>query len=193
MEEQLQTEGLIAAGYAFLNEEDARRAANEEKRINQLEEKLDYSKPESILLIYRKAIQERVFKTPVGIQYLKKLQSYLLEREEIDQEKILPIPLYTSFESALRENTTPARIRVKPAPAKKKQSQLLPISMVLNVALVCAVLAMFFIALNSKQPNLINYETALVNKYSQWEQELTQREQAVREKERELSIYKEIN
>ena len=193
MEEQLQTEGLIAAGYAFLNEEDARRAANEEKRINQLEEKLDYSKPESILLIYRKAIQERVFKTPVGIQYLKKLQSYLLEREEIDQEKILPIPLYTSFESALRENTTPARIRVKPAPAKKKQSQLLPISMVLNVALVCAVLAMFFIALNSKQPNLINYETALVNKYSQWEQELTQREQAVREKERELSIHKEIN
>ena len=97
MEEQIQTEGLIAAGYAFLNEEDARRAANEEKRINQLEEKLDYSKPESILLIYRKAIQERVFKTPVGIQYLKKLQSYLLEREEIDQEKILPIPLYTSF------------------------------------------------------------------------------------------------
>ena len=193
MEEQLQTEGLIASGYAFLNEEDAKRAANEEKRINQLEEKLDYSKPESILLIYRKAIQERVFKTPVGIQYLKKLQSYLLEREEIDQEKILPIPLYTSFESALRENTTPARIRVKPAPAKKKQSQLLPISMVLNVALVCAVLAMFFIALNSKQPNLINYETALVNKYSQWEQELTQREQAVREKERELSIYKEIN
>lgn len=192
MEEQIQTEGLIAAGYAFLNEEDARRAANEEKRINQLEEKLDYSKPESILLIYRKAIQERVFKTPVGIQYLKKLQSYLLEREEIDQEKILPIPLYTSFESALRENTTPARIRVKPAPAKKKQSQLLPISMVLNVALVCAVLAMFFIALNSKQPNLINYETALVNKYSQWEQELTQREQVVREKERELSIHKEF-
>lgn len=192
MEEQLQTEGLIASGYAFLNEEDAKRAANEEKRINQLEEKLDYSKPESILLIYRKAIQERVFKTPVGIQYLKKLQSYLLEREEIDQEKILPIPLYTSFESALRENTTPARIRVKPAPAKKKQSQLLPISMVLNVALVCAVLAMFFIALNSKQPNLINYETALVNKYSQWEQELTQREQAVREKERELSIHKEF-
>lgn len=192
MEEQLQTEGLIASGYAFLNEEDAKRAANEEKRINQLEEKLDYSKPESILLIYRKAIQERVFKTPVGIQYLKKMQNYLLSREEIDKEKILPIPLYTSFESALRENTTPTRIRVKPAPAKKKQSQLLPISLVLNVALVCAVLAMFFIALNSKQPNLINYETALVNKYSQWEQELTQREQVVREKERELSIHKEF-
>ena len=188
MEEQKQTENVVAEGYAFLSEEDAKRALSESKRILQLEEKLDYSKAESILLIYRKAIQERVFKTPVGIQYLKRMQNYLLERPEIDKAKVPPVPVYISFESGFRENSSPTKARVKPAASKKKMVQLLPFSIILNIALVCAVLAMFFIALDSEHPNLINYENALVNKYAEWEQELTEREQRIREKERELIL-----
>ena len=46
----------------------------------------------------------------------------------------------------------------------------------------------FVITLNSDQPNILNYERNLQNKYASWEQELTQREQTVREKERELHI-----
>ena len=187
MEEQMQTIGVVANGYAFLNEEDARKALSEEKRILQLEEKLDYTRPESILLIYKKAIQERVFKTPVGIQYLKKMQSYLLGRPEIDKAKVPPIPIYTSFESGFRETPSPAKARVQPS-APSKKVQLLPFSIILNVALIAAVFAMFFIALDSEHPNLINYENTLVNKYAQWEQELTKREQTVRDRERELML-----
>ena len=33
---------------------------------------------------------------------------------------------------------------------------------------------MFAIALTSDEPNILNYERALVNKYSAWEQELTE-------------------
>ena len=188
MEEQLQTEGVVAEGYAFLNEEDAKRAMNESKRILQLEEKLDYSKSESILLVYKKAIQERVFKTPVGIQYLKRMQNYLLGRAEIDKTKIPPIQLYTSYENVFRENLSPAKARVKPSEAGKKRNALLPFSIILNIALIAAILAMFFIALDAKNPNLVNYENALVNKYAQWEQELTEREQTVRDKERALLL-----
>jgi len=187
LEQQVQKK-TVAEGYAFLNEEDAQKALNEGRRIIQLEEKLDYSKPESILLIYRKAIQERVFKTPIGIQYLRRMQLYLLDKPEIDKSQVLPIPIYTSFDSGFREETSPARRRVQASEAPKKKNALLPFSVILNIALVCAVLAMFFIALNSKHPNLINYENTLVNKYAQWEQELTQREQTIREKERELLL-----
>lgn len=45
---------------------------------------------------------------------------------------------------------------------------------------------MFAIASGSDNPNIINYRNAIVNEYASWEQELTEREKAVRRKEAEL-------
>ena len=61
-------------------------------------------------------------------------------------------------------------------------------AVVLNVLLAICVLAMFIIALKGETPNIINYKNNIINQYSSWEQELTERENAVREKERELNI-----
>jgi hypothetical protein len=38
-------------------------------------------------------------------------------------------------------------------------------------------------------PNIINYKTAIMNEYASWEQELSEREAKVREREKELDIY----
>ena len=54
--------------------------------------------------------------------------------------------------------------------------------------LVLAIISMFCISFLSENPNILNYERSITNKYAAWEQELTEREKAVREKERELSI-----
>lgn len=62
------------------------------------------------------------------------------------------------------------------------------LSVIMNIVMIVAIIAMFVITLNSDQPNILNYERNLQNKYASWEQELTQREQTVREKERELHI-----
>ncbi len=186
MEEKKQTSTLVVEGYSFLSEEDAKRAASERKRIDFIEERVDYSKPESVLAIYKKVIQERVFKTPVGFRYLRNLQDFLMGQEQINQEDVPPIPLYQTFDNMLRGQKTPTHTRIKPADQKKEKSQLFHVSIVLNIALVVAVIAMFIISLNSEQPNILNYEKALVDRYAGWEQELTEREQAVREKERQL-------
>ncbi len=45
---------------------------------------------------------------------------------------------------------------------------------------------MFMIAVNSDNPNILNYETTIINKYASWDQELTERENKIREKEAEL-------
>ena len=66
-------------------------------------------------------------------------------------------------------------------------------SVVMNIVMIIAIIAMFVITLNSDQPNILNYEKNIQNKYATWEQELTQREQAVREKERELHIDTEVS
>lgn len=181
----------VVQGFSFFTEKDALLAVQEQKKIEYLESRVNYHNPASILNIYQKAIKEHIFKTPLGLQYLRHLQEYLQERPEIDNESIPPIPLYKNYDGEFREKTSPARNRV--VPAKKKKSIALPMSIMLNVVLVIAVIAMFAITLTSDQPNVLNYERVIINRYASWEQELTEREQAVREKERELKMELPLN
>ena len=50
------------------------------------------------------------------------------------------------------------------------------------------VFAMFVITLQSDNPNILNYRQAITNEYASWEQELTERENKVREKEQKLGM-----
>ena len=52
--------------------------------------------------------------------------------------------------------------------------------------LVLLVAAMVAMSWRSDVPNIINYRRAVVDEYSQWEQELTERENALRKAKREL-------
>lgn len=179
-----------AGGYSFYTERDAALAESELRKVQYLEARLDYTKPQSILRIYNKVIEDRMLKSPVGHHFLKKIQEFLYECPEINPEAVSPIPLYVSYEGEFREQAAPARARVMPA-VRSKNSSALTISIVLNIGLAIAVIAMFIIALNADQPNILNYERQLINRYAGWEQELTERERAVREKEREIEVWKD--
>ena len=48
------------------------------------------------------------------------------------------------------------------------------------------IIAMFIITLNSKNPNILNYEQTIQNKYATWEQELQAWESELRERERNM-------
>lgn len=181
---------LSVGGYLFYTEKDAQLARAEEQKIEYLEARIDYSSPESIRYIYEHTIQERLFKTPVGLRYLQKLRDFLLAQPETEPGSIMDIPLYMAFDGELRENANPARERVVSSKKKDrdKEKSRFTLSVILNVLLAAAIAAMFYISYVSEQPNVINYERTLTSKYASWEQELTEREQAVREKERELKI-----
>jgi hypothetical protein len=47
---------------------------------------------------------------------------------------------------------------------------------------------MFVITMNSDSDNILNYKTNVTNRYSAWDEELTEREKAVREAEKRLGI-----
>ena len=176
---------LSVGGYRFYTEKDAQLAAEELKKIEYLEARIDYSRPDGILTVLEKTIHERIFKTPVGMQYLKKLRDYLLERPEIDSNRIPEIPLYHSFSGEIRERSNPAKNRIKANDGGKDGFK---ISVILNVLLSLAGAAMFTITIRSDNPNVLNYERVITDRYAQWEQELTERENAVREKEKELKL-----
>lgn len=180
----------VVGDYVFFSEKDAQLAKAEEKKIEYLEARIDYSKPEKILHVYEQSIHERIFKTPVGLEYLKKMRDFLLSQKEIDPETVPHISVYTPFSGELRDPAESVKERIHAAKiqeAETKKSRY-TISVILNVLLVLAMCAMFAISLNSENPNIVNYETNLTNKYASWEQELTEREQAVREKEKELDF-----
>ena len=71
-------QGVEAEGFLFLNGEDAALAGKERKQIEYLEKHLDYKNPEKVFSVYQKLVEERTFKTPVGMLYLKHLQSFLI-------------------------------------------------------------------------------------------------------------------
>lgn len=181
------TNGNIVAGYCFKTAQDAETARQEEKKIKYLESHMDYGKTENMLLVYRKAIESRIFSTPIGWEYLKKIQKELSRRDDL-KEEVPPVALYTVFAHRVGDE-----IRIPPSriPQKKEKQDTrkgMIISVIINVMLTAAVIAMFYIAMTSDNPNILNYENNLQNKYAQWEQELTERENVLREKERNLMI-----
>ena len=180
-------------GFQFRTKEDAELAKTELDKITFLEKRLRYDDPESILTIYNKAIENGIFQTPVGFQYLQKLKGFLTERGLAGRAR--GIPLQQQYSSGVQEQGRGqepdgrhvARVRVQPSQYRALRSKLRR-SVLLNIVLILLVIIMFAITLNGKNANILNYERVLTDRYAGWEQELTQREAAVREKERALHM-----
>lgn len=61
-------------------------------------------------------------------------------------------------------------------------------SVIINVALVIIIIVMIAITATSSNPNILNYETKLQDKYSSWQEELDRRQKVIEQKEKELHI-----
>ena len=184
-------EKRLMSGFLFRTEKDAKLAEVERKKIAYLESKLDYSKPEDILYIYNKTVEEKIFRTPVGMMYLKQLQDFLLGQDKVDPALVVAIPLNNTYQE--QSKAVKEKIQSKKDKEIETKKSQLTISIVLNIFLAIAMVAMFVISLNSDNPNIINYERNITNRYATWEQELTERENVIREKERELMIEEEFS
>lgn len=185
MDENKTSGNLIAYGYQFVSEEDATRAQTDASKINLLNSKVKTDKPAEIKAVYEKAIENKIFKTPVGWEYLTDLRKKMISMG-INEDDIIPIPVDVSFtrHSAL-ENLT-VKQRIKPLNDKADFARIF--SLVLNVALIIVVIVMFIIAMTSDNDNILNYKSNITNRYASWEQDLKEREAAVREAEKKLGI-----
>ncbi len=180
---------LIVEGFAFPSEGDAELARQETQKVDYLEKRMNYKLPENMLAVYNKVLENKLIRTPVGWNYLRNIQVRMIAAG-IKPEQIQPIPLFGVFETRIHndESAGVAKQKIK-SNKKKEKTELEKIrarfqaAAVLILILVILAAAMFLIMLQSDSPNIVNYEKAILNKYSAWEQELTDREHAVREKE----------
>lgn len=173
-------------GFQFGSEKDAKQAKGEELKIQKLEDKMDYRNPHMVFMVYQKAIENRIFKTPVGYEYLKRLQK-TLEESPLIREEVPPIPVNQVY--SLRDNTKPVIEKVKGTKKPREEKQEFftrKTSIYVNIILAILVVVMFYVSMTGSRPTVLNYEKAIQNKYAAWEQELNQRESELREKEREI-------
>lgn len=185
MEQEKEPE-LIINGFHFGTKEDVEIAQQELSAVQYIDHKIENKNAQTILSVYNATIEKRMFRTPIGYSYLHDLQKRML-RSGIEKKEIAGIPLYQVYNDNYKTEVRPVRT-VKRKEKKDVAKERLRYSVLGNIILSVLVLIMFLIALTGDNPNIINYRYAIENEYSQWEDELNEREEIVREKERELDI-----
>lgn len=178
---------LVVEGYRFATVADAETARMEIKKIENLEQRLDYRRPQNVLQVYDRALDNRVFLTPIGMAYLQKMRQEMI-KWGIPEERVKPVPFYATFSNKTANSRS---IRLNIAQRHPEYQGRFVASLLVNAILVILVAAMLLFAWNSDAPNIVNYRQAIENEYSAWEQELTQREQSLREEKRAFNAQRQ--
>ena len=152
MEQMEEKTDFYVAGYCFASIEDAKQAQKEEKEASYFESKLRGKEVQNILAAYDNILDEKVFKTPVGWEYLKRLQDKIREMG-MEEDYIRPIPMYISYvhDEGEQFNT---RQRVQPIQKKEDGAGKLRLSVFFNILLAIMVAVMFMIAVSSETPRI---------------------------------------
>lgn len=162
-------------GFSFSSESEAEQAKKEIDGINYVKARLDRNQPQQMLKLYNKMVDEKLFVTAVGLNYLADLRKTLLTIPFLNKEEIQPVPVVHA-----QEEPAAGKKALNVENGKNLQKKLRT-SVTINVILAVCVILMFVISATSNHPTILNYEKELVNRYSAWEKTLTERESAIRE------------
>ena len=157
--------------YTFDGKEEAEIAKKELQAVTYIRQNMDFSSPEKVLQIYLQIQEKELFHTVVGTSFLDELQGYLIEQKLIEDERPKE-----SFKAPSRQKTVPDKY--------KRRCRIL---LFLCIMLLLIVVGMFVVAATSNSPNILNYEEKIQDKYSSWEQDLTQREKELKQEQEKLT------
>lgn len=186
----------VVGGYTFATEELAQAAKDEINAIKYVSSKTNTNDPAQVYVLYNKMIEKKLFKTPIGMDYLKELQRVLYISKEIPNDRIRPIPVETQIVEALEERqaarSSKDKIRELEKNSQRNHDRFIK-SMILNIFLVIAVIAMVLITLSSSNPNILDYENKLIDKYEDWNNQLESKERELNDLKQELEQKYKIN
>ena len=175
-------------GFLFGSKDDVELAQQELSTVKFIEGKIQGRNSDTIMSVYQGAIERKMFRTPVGYAYMHDLQKKLASMG-VRADSIPGVPLYQVYNSKLEDELKPRRTIT--VPKRKKKSAIIRMNRTLiavNAVLILLIIALFIISVKGSTPTILNYRQALENEYASWEQDLKERENKVREKERELNI-----
>ena len=189
-------------GYIFEDENKAKLAAKELRAVEYILGQLKNADEKGVLTVYKKLLNQRQFSTEIGMSFLTQLRDNLLQTGAFTEDEIPPVyslaqeePIQTIEEEKIEEEpkkTKPKKASastkvIKPQASDSSEIKRLKlinrVLIVLCITLLLCVIGMFYVNSTINSPTILNYEQEILNKYASWEQELTEREAAVKEKE----------
>lgn len=181
-------EEFTVNGFLFGSKADVELAKNELTTVKYIDKKIENRNADTILSVFQGAVERKMFRTPIGYSYLHELQKRMAS-QGMERSKIPSVPLFQVYNNQFADDEKPRRTTT--VPKKKKRDDVVRMNRTLimvNVILILLIAVLFYISVNASNPNILNYRTAIQNEYSEWEQELKEREARVREKEQQLNI-----
>lgn len=195
-------------GYIFDDENKAKKAAKELKAVEYILGQIKDSDENAVLTVYKKLLNQRMFSTEIGMSFLAQLRQNLLDSEVFTPEDIPPVysleepPKDVTPEEKTEDTNSSSDENVSKAKKEKADKKVVAkvtsdsseikrlkainkVLLIFCIALLLCVLGMFYVSTTINSPTILDYEEKLIDKYSSWEQDLTEREEAIREKEQE--------
>jgi hypothetical protein len=189
-------EKFVLDGYSFDNKKMYEIAAKEKKIIDYIKGHTDFNNKASVKKVYMQLIERESFATPVGFAFLEELKGIINNgaddgsrenKNGVMQEVSLPaIPVRMPKTTTVvvdGEDTDKAKFMEL---ADYYHDKLI-IVIIVSVVLAAMVIAMLCITIFDKASPFANAEETLQDKYSAWSDELSLREEAVRQAESELA------
>lgn len=177
--DRMREEELVTGGYMFSTNKDYSDASQEQESVNILRAKADLSNPRTALKVYNKLVENRTFTTVVGFAFLKELQNTILNSGIVKVEDIdgIYVPAQTKCDETDVQKLEEYKL------LSEKQKVRITKTRIINSFLVVTILAMIVIAVYTDKTMYAEIENKVIDHYSSWENDLSNREEALIERE----------
>lgn len=180
-------EKWVVLGYKFLNQEEYESAKKEAESIAYIKAHTNLKDNKQLLKIYNKAVDTKMFRTTIGYEFLHQLYTLIIKNKIVEPEYIKPIPvMFKEKNKDMPEGLEEANKQVEQYKLLyengKEEKKRLKIVIGFFFLLIVGMIAMVYFNYN------IYDEDAVLDKYSQWQIELEEREARLQEREKELGI-----
>lgn len=175
---------MIVGGFQFENRRDAQTALREQKNIELLKSKIDFNQTQDMISLYQRLVEKKVFKTPIGYQFLGEFRDYLSEEQHVDTQNLpyIYVEPGKGMSRTQQEQMEFLQSENRTLEAGRKKH------LIIIAVLVFMIVAMFIITILNPNVGYINTENKILNRYAGWEEELKEREANIRQREEELGI-----
>ena len=189
------SEKRIVEGFVFENEEEYQLALKDAELFDILWNKIKKSDRNVATELYDTLLTSDKIKTVVGMYNVKMLQNYLIQNGYVSESEINPIVGFVgrkvSTTDAMKsyEYSNRMKYMVNQKINDKLEKYKATVATLKVVVLILAVViaVMFVVQANGGTANYASAKEAVIDEYSEWEQDLNDREKEVKEKEEELN------
>lgn len=180
----MEKESVIVEGFVFPSYKEAQIARKEQVNIEAIRKRILESDGKTQYELYCKLMERDMFKTMVGYSFLYELRHRLIETYAYREQELpnIELPKRLEYEKLAELNR---------GKMEKKIQNLMEIKTKMTItiiALLFVIVGMFIIAATNPNVGYVNTENKIIKKYSTWQENLEQREAAVKEKEAQLNM-----